>query len=120
MIKIRRVYDPESSGEQYKVLVDKFWPRGITKEKASWDEWIREISPGNDLRKWFSHDPARWKECLENYKKELSTKTDLLKKLKELEIKYGTLTLLYSASNTEYNNAVALREFLMKMQYSTD
>jgi uncharacterized protein YeaO (DUF488 family) len=115
MIRIRRVYDPVSPGENYKVLVDRFWPRGISKEEARWDEWIREISPSNDLRKWFNHDPGKWEEFRKIYKEELADKSGLLKKLKDLELKHGTLTLLYSASDTEYNNAVALREFLMKM-----
>lgn len=114
MIKIRRIYDPEEPGEHYKVFIDRLWPRGISKEKAGWDEWMKEISPGNELRKWYSHDPAKWPEFKKRYKNELIQKQDELKKLKQLHIKHGTLTLLYSSREKEYNNAVALREFLME------
>lgn len=115
MITIRRLYDPKGPGEKYKVLVDRLWPRGISKEKAEWDEWTKEISPGNELRKWYNHDPVKWKEFRRRYKEELAGKGAELKRLKELEAKYGTLTLLYSAKEKEYNNAVALREFLMDL-----
>lgn len=114
MIKIRRIYDPEETGEFYKVFIDRLWPRGISKEKAGWNEWMKDISPSNDLRKWYNHDPARWMEFKQLYKNELMQKQNELKKLKQLEIKYGTLTLLYSSREEKYNNAVALREFLME------
>lgn len=113
MIRIRRIYDPGKPGEGYKVLVDRLWPRGISKENAGWDEWMKEISPGNDLRKWYNHDPQKWDEFKERYKRELSDKEDLLNRLKQLEREHGVLTLLYSAREKEYNNATALREFLM-------
>jgi uncharacterized protein YeaO (DUF488 family) len=112
MITIRRLYSPGKPGEHYKVLVDRLWPRGISKEKASWDEWMKEISPSNELRKWFNHDPVRWDEFKQLYKKELAQKQAGLKKLKQLEIKHGTLTLLYSSREEVLNNAAALREFL--------
>ncbi len=112
MIKIRRIYDPEEPGEHYKVFIDRLWPRGISKEKAGWDEWMKEISPSNELRKWYSHDPEKWPEFKKRYKIELIQKQDELKKLKQLQIKHGTLTLLYSSREKKYNNAVALREFL--------
>lgn len=113
MITIRRVYDLEKAGEHYKVLVDRFWPRGISKEKADWYEWLREISPGNELRKWYNHDPSKWEEFKSLYRKELAGKQGELERLKQLEIKHGTLTLLYSSKEDKYNNAVALREFLI-------
>lgn len=114
MITIRRIYDPAKPGEHYKVLVDRLWPRGVSKEKAGWDEWMKEISPGNELRNWFNHDPAKWGKFKQLYAKELVQKQGELKKLKQLEIKHGTLTLLYSSRDEEYNNAIALREFLME------
>jgi uncharacterized protein YeaO (DUF488 family) len=116
MITLRRVYDPEKPGEQYKVLVDRLWPRGISKEKAGWNEWIKEISPGNELRKWYNHDPGKWEEFKQKYKNELAGKQAELERLKKLEIKHGTLTLLYSSKEEEFNNAAALREFLMQME----
>ncbi len=115
MIKIRRIYDSEETGEHYKVFIDRLWPRGISKEKAGWDEWIKDISPSNELRKWYNHDPEKWMEFKRLYKNELIEKQNELKKLKQLEIKHGTLTLLYSSRVEKYNNAVALKEFLMEL-----
>ncbi len=112
MIKIRRIYDQEIPGEHYRVLIDRLWPRGISKEKAGWDEWLKEIAPSNELRKWYNHDPAKWDEFKKLYKAELIHKKDELKKLKDLEITHGTLTMLTSTKDTERNHAVALKEFL--------
>lgn len=112
MIKVRRVYDQEEAGEKYKILVDRLWPRGISKEKAGWNEWMKEISPSNELRNWYSHDPAKWMEFRKLYRKELSNKQDDLRKLKQLEKEHGTITLLYSSKEEKYNNAIALRDFL--------
>lgn len=112
MITIRRLYDKEKPGESYRVLVDRFWPRGVSKDKAGWNEWMREVSPAGELCKWFSHDPGKWPDFKVKYKKELSLKNSEIKKLKQLEKEYGTLTLLYSAKDEEHNNAVVLREFL--------
>ena len=114
MIRIRRIYDPEETGELYKVFIDRLWHRGISKQKAGWNEWMKEISPSNELRKWYNHDPARWTEFKRLYKNELIQRQNELKKLKQLEMKHGTLTLLYSSREEKYNNAVALREFLME------
>ncbi|MGE5421038.1 MAG: DUF488 domain-containing protein [Chloroflexota bacterium] len=114
MIRIRRIYDPAAEAEHYKVYIDRLWPRGISKENAGWDEWVREISPGNELRKWFNHDPEKWAEFKRRYRKELVQKQDILQKLKNLEKKHGTLTLLYSSREEKYNNAVALKEILDK------
>ena len=115
MITLRRVYDPEKTGEGYKVLVDRLWPRGFSKEKAVWHEWAKEVSPSNELRKWYSHDPSKWDEFRQKYRKELSGKKGEMERLKQLENEYGTLTLLYSSKEEKYNNAVALREFLMQL-----
>lgn len=112
MITLRRVYDQEEPGEACKVLVDMFWPRGISKEKADWQEWMREIAPSNELRKWYNHDPVKWEEFKRLYREELSGKEELLDRLRQLEKKHGTLTLLYSSKEKVLNNAAALREFL--------
>ncbi len=114
MIKIRRIYDQAEPGEGYRVLVDRLWPRGISKEKAGWDEWMRDVAPGNELRKWYGHDPSRWETFKERYRQELGNRHDLLLRLRDLERAHGTLTLLYSSTEQNINNAVALREFLMK------
>ena len=112
MIKLRRVYDPAEAGEKYTIFVDRLWPRGISKEKAGWNEWMKEISPSNELRKWYSHDPAKWTEFRKLYRMELSNKQNELGKLKRLEKEHGTITLLYSSKEEKFNNAVALRDFL--------
>jgi uncharacterized protein YeaO (DUF488 family) len=114
MITLRRVYDQEEPGENYRVLVDRFWPRGISKEKAGWHEWVRAVAPSNELRKWYNHDPGKWEEFKRLYKEELSGKEELLHRLRQLEKEHGTLTLLYSSKEKELNNAAALREYLQK------
>jgi uncharacterized protein YeaO (DUF488 family) len=111
MVKIKRVYDPVSPDDGKRVLVDRLWPRGIKKEKAQIDEWLKEISPSNELRKWYSHDPAKWAEFKKRYKKELAEKSELLKKIKA-EAKKQTVTLLFSTKELELNNAVALKKIL--------
>ncbi len=116
MITIRRIYDTEAAGEGYKVLVDRLWPRGFSKEKAGCNEWLKEISPSNELRNWYGHDPDKWEEFRLRYREELSGKQDVLLKLKRLEKEYGKITLLYSSREEKYNNAVALREFIMEMK----
>jgi uncharacterized protein YeaO (DUF488 family) len=113
MIRIRRVYDKPEAGEHYKIYVDRLWPRGISKENAGWDEWMKEISPTNELRKWYNHDPEKWEEFKRKYEKELVSRQEELKKLKLLEKQYGTITLLYSSKEKVINNAAALREILM-------
>ena len=111
MLKIKRVYDPVSPDDGKRVLVDRLWPRGIKKEKAQIDEWLKEISPSNELRKWYSHDPSKWAEFKKRYKKELAEKSELLKRIKA-EAKKQTVTLLFSTKELELNNAVALKDIL--------
>lgn len=112
MILLRRVYDPEEPGEGYRIFIDRLWPRGLSREKATWDEWMKDVSPSNELRKWFSHDPSKWEEFRRRYKKELAGRSGQLEKLRQLEARQGTITLLYSSREERYNNAVALKEFL--------
>ena len=111
MIKIKRVYDPVSADDGKRILVDRLWPRGIKKEKAHIDEWLKEISPSNELRKWYSHDPAKWAEFKKRYKQELAGEGERLKKIKA-EARKQTVTLLFSSKELERNNAVALKEML--------
>lgn len=114
MIKVRRIYDPAEHDEGYRVLVDRLWPRGISREKAEWQEWMKDVAPGNELRQWYGHDPSRWETFKERYSQELSSRQYLLLRLKDLERTHGTLTLLYSSKELSLNNAVALREFLVR------
>jgi uncharacterized protein YeaO (DUF488 family) len=116
MIHVRRVYDQRQKDEIRSILVDRLWPRGISKESSRWDEWMKDISPSDELRKWFNHEPEKWNEFRRRYKKELASKKEELKKLKGIEKEHGILTLLYSAKNEELNNAVALKEILDKMK----
>ncbi len=111
MIKVKRIYDPASSDDGRRIYIDRLWPRGLKKSDALFDEWLKEISPSNELRKWFGHDPAKWEEFKKRYKKELEDKKEILERLKK-DAKRQKITLLYSAKETEHNNAVAMKEFI--------
>lgn len=111
MIHTKRIYDLPSKDDGKRLLVDRLWPRGLSREAAEIDEWINEIAPSDELRKWFGHEPARWQEFRNKYKDELRAKRELITKLK-LESKKGTITLLYAAKDIEHNNAIVLKEVL--------
>ena len=111
MVRIKRVYDPPEPGDGRRLLIDRLWARGLTKEAARIDDWIKELAPSTELRKWFGHDPARWDEFQARYKEELLTQAELLAKLRA-EAKKGTITLLFAAKDTAHNNAVVLKEML--------
>ena len=111
MIRIKRIYESPkpSPGDGKRILVDRLWPRGLRKEDVVVDEWIRDAAPSSELRKWFGHDPSRWQEFKKRYKHELEGRKGLVERLKA-EAAAGTVTILYSARDTEHNNAVVLRE----------
>lgn len=111
MIKTKRVYEKSAKDDGTRVLVDRLWPRGISKKAAKIDEWLREIAPSDKLRKWFGHDPGKWEGFKRKYIKELEGKGDLKKKLLDIS-RVGTLTLVYSAKDEMHNQAIALKEFL--------
>jgi uncharacterized protein YeaO (DUF488 family) len=111
MLKIKRIYDPVSLDDGKRILIDRLWPRGVKKEDAKIDEWLKNIAPSDELRKWFAHDPRKWKEFKERYKKELKDKGEIMERLKK-EVKQKNVTFLYSARDEEHNNAVALVETL--------
>lgn len=113
-IQIKRVYEKPSKTDGYRVLVDRLWPRGVSKEKAHLDLWLKEIAPSTELRKWFGHIPSKWEEFEKRYTKELQENQELIQQLKDLEKKYKQVTLLYGARDTEHNEAVLLKEFLEK------
>jgi uncharacterized protein YeaO (DUF488 family) len=94
--------------------VDRLWARGVTREKARVDLWLRDISPSDELRKWYSHDPAKWEEFQRRYREELEPKRELLKRVKTLEAEKGTVTLLFSSRETERNNATSLMKILTR------
>ena len=109
---IKRAYEPPSPRDGTRVLVDRLWPRGVKKADARISQWMKEIAPSNELRKWFGHDPARWEEFRRRYKEELKTKRELVGQLRELATE-GPLTLVYSAHDAAHNQAVVLRETLL-------
>jgi uncharacterized protein YeaO (DUF488 family) len=113
MFKIKRIYELPDPSDGHRILIDRLWPRGISKDSAKIDEWIKEVAPSAELRKWFHHDPAKWSEFKIRYAKELRGKEDLLEKLRT-DAGKETVTLLYSAKDEEHNQAVALKEFLEK------
>lgn len=110
-IQTKRVYDPDEKGDGVRILVDRLWPRGVTREKLRAELWMKDAAPGAPLRKWFGHDPSRWKEFKNRYFSELDGKPHIVKQLLELSAK-GRVTLLFSATNTACNQAVALKEYL--------
>jgi uncharacterized protein YeaO (DUF488 family) len=113
MIAIKRAYHPPSRTDGVRILVDRLWPRGVKKEDAHVEKWIRELGPSNELRRFFGHDPARWQEFRKRYLAELKRPeaASLLAELIEIARK-GTLTLVYSAKDQEHNQAAVLREVL--------
>lgn len=113
MIKIKRAYDPASKYDGKRILVDRLWPRGIKKTDAKIDEWMKDAAPSTELRKWFSHDPAKWQEFRRKYTEELSKKPELVQRLRS-ESKKGTITLVFAAKDTEHVNAVVLKEVIEK------
>ena len=112
-LKIKRAYEPAEEADGFRILVDRVWPRGVTKERLQADLWLRDIAPSTPLRKWFGHDPAKWDEFRRRYEEELEQKPDLLAQIKE-QLRHGPVTLVYGARDEEHNQAVALRKFLKR------
>ena len=110
-IQIRRAYDPPGRGDGYRVLVDRVWPRGVTKDELALDEWRKEIAPSTRLRQWFGHDPERWKGFQERYFVELEKRPDAIQDLVK-RARHGRVTLVYGARDTDHNQAVALSAYL--------
>lgn len=111
MIATRRVYSNPENDEGTRILVDRVWPRGLTREKVHADLWLKELAPSTDLRRWFGHDPQKWDEFKQRYFMELRQKADDVDRLSEIAHK-GKVTLLYGAREERFNNAVALKEYL--------
>jgi uncharacterized protein YeaO (DUF488 family) len=111
MIKVKRIYGKLDKGDGFRILVDRLWPRGLSKEKARVDLWLKEIAPSDKLRKWYAHDPEKWLEFRKRYFKELGPHEELInliiKKAEE-----GDVSLLYSSKEERLNNAVALKEYI--------
>ena len=112
-VHIKRIYDPPEPGDGYRVLIDRVWPRGDSRERARLDRWERELAPSAELRKWFSHVPERFEEFRSRYRRELRGKRQLIDELRERAAD-GRLTIVYAARDREHNNAVVLAELLRK------
>jgi len=112
-VAIKRVYDPPARGDGQRVLVDRVWPRGISKEELKDALWLKEVAPTTALRQWFGHKPERWRQFQTRYRKELEGNPEPLAQLRGL-IRKGPVTLLYAAKDTEHNQAVVLADYLTK------
>ena len=110
-LQVKRVYAPPHRDDGLRILIDRLWPRGLTKQAAAVDQWIRECAPSGELRRWFAHDPEKWQEFRRRYFAELRDKEELLAPLRTLAAQQ-LVTLLFGASDIERNNAVALMEYL--------
>ena len=111
MIRLKRVYEKPAKEDGVRILVERLWPRGLTKEKATIDLWMKEIAPSPELRRWFGHDPAKWREFRKRYEAELGKKKDLVVRLKQAT-REGDVTFVYAAHDEKHNSAVALKQFL--------
>jgi len=111
MIKIKRAYEKPAKTDGQRILVDRLWPRGLSKKEAKIDLWLKDIAPSNELRKWFGHEPEKWLKFLEKYFKELDKNQTAVNNLKEM-IKKEKTTLIYAAKNPQFNQAKALIEYL--------
>ncbi|MFL5789004.1 MAG: DUF488 domain-containing protein [Flavisolibacter sp.] len=110
-VKLKRVYEKRAKEDGLRILVDRLWPRGLTKEKADIDLWLKDIAPSTELRKWFHHDPEKWEEFKKRYRFELKDKKEKIKLLKK-ELKDATVTLVYGAKDEEHNEAIVIKEVL--------
>ncbi|MEO7125612.1 MAG: DUF488 family protein [Nakamurella sp.] len=110
---VKRIYDDPADTDGYRVLVDRLWPRGLTKDKARIDEWVKELGPSTALRKWFAHEVPKWPEFRTKYRAELADAAELWQPILD-RAKVGQVTLLFGAHDSEHNQAVVLREFLLE------
>jgi uncharacterized protein YeaO (DUF488 family) len=112
-VRLKRAYEPPARADGYRVLIDRIWPRGVSKVEAHLDEWAQELAPSNELRRWFAHDPARFAEFQRRYLDELTAQRAKLRELRR-RAREGTLTLVYGARDTEHNDAVVLADLLRR------
>jgi uncharacterized protein YeaO (DUF488 family) len=114
MIRTKRVYEKPGKEDGFRILVDRLWPRGLTKERAHVDLWMKEIAPSDELRKSFHHEDMDWSEFVKRYESELAEKTELLSELKKQENEHGTATLLFGSKDEKQNQAVILANILKR------
>jgi len=108
---LKRAYDPPAHSDGERILIDRIWPRGVSKEKASIDLWLKEIAPSTELRRWYGHKPERWQEFQKRYYSELEQRPEVVAQLRK-ELRKGPVTLVFGAKDVEHSNAEALREYL--------
>ena len=111
-LRLKRAYEPAGPDDGARILVDRLWPRGVSKAKAALDDWIKDVAPSTELRKWFGHDPARWTEFQRRYRAELRGQSKTLDRIRNLAREH-VVTLVYSAHDEEHNDAVVLRSVLL-------
>jgi len=111
-VKLKRAYEPPAADDGIRILVDRLWPRGLSKQRVAIDQWMKDISPSTELRKWFGHDTSRWDEFRRRYAKELRQHHELLDQLRSLA-REGPITLVYSARDEAHNDAVELRQVIL-------
>ena len=111
-VKLKRAYEPAAADDGTRVLIDRLWPRGVSKDAAAVDLWLKDLAPSTELRKWFGHDPARWAEFQQRYTAEVRAQPELFEQLRDLARK-GPVTLVYSAHDEAHNDAVVLRGLLL-------
>lgn len=114
-VKIKRIYETADEHDGFRVLVDRLWPRGVSKERAQVDQWCKDIAPSTQLRKWFNHDPERFEEFAHHYTEELDANREAVDMLTALFAKYSTVTLLYAAKDPKVNHALVLKEYLQNL-----
>lgn len=114
VLKVKRIYEAPQPSDGWRILVDRVWPRGVSRAHAGIALWLKEIAPSTALRKWFGHDPKRWPEFQKRYRRELRAKGDLIGSIKQLEKKHGVVTLVFSARDEERNQAIVLCDFLSR------
>ena len=112
MIRVKRIYEKPAKEDGWRVLADRLWPRGMKKEKAHIDLWMKDVAPSDALRKWFGHEPKKWVEFQKKYRAELGKKKEQISNLKKIEREHRTLTLLFGAKDESHNQAVLLAEVL--------
>lgn len=110
-IKVKRAYEPATAEDGTRYLVERLWPRGVKKEALQVEAWLKDVAPSDQLRRWFGHEPEKWAEFRRRYSKELDKNSDAWEPLRDAA-RSGMVTLVYSARDTEHNNAVALKEYL--------
>lgn len=112
MVALKRIYEPYSKDDGFRILVDRLWPRGVSKEKAKLNLWLKDIGPSNELRQWFNHEVEKWPDFKKRYQRELKGKKGLVKELKEAHRKHKKITLLYAAKDEKHNEAIIIKDLL--------